>query len=373
MLKGCICLGVLLWSATGMAQFSDNFESADRIGQWQIFQSGDPVYYQSLMYGDSLLEGESLEETAGRLVIVCGPTYWYADVTGPYVYQMTWGDFTATTSVRSLDRNDLSDPPDHEYNSTGLILRNPDASGGQNYIMTNLGMQSVANGIGSESKTTFNSMSILYLDPDEHEGEVRIMRTGTVIRTYKRTAGDADFVLLDEFDRSDIPDTVQIGMVLNGYSADPDIRGEFEYIRFHGGDCRIVRNSEDDGISSLREAIDCANPGDTIRFDHLTLTDTIDLSTGPIQIDKDLVLLNPSPEPIVIRGSGLTTLVSVAPGVQVTVEGLHFVGLDQIVEQVILNQGILRLIDCTLIADLPEESTILNEGTLTLLGNCFFR
>lgn len=383
--SGCVCayltvtvksyasvLLLLALSQYGFAQFSDDFEDSGRIGLWQIYQSGDPDYYQSLMYGDSLLEGELLDSTEGVLVITCGPVYWYAAVTGPYVYQLTWGDFTATTTVHSRDRDDLTQPPDHEYNSTGLIVRNPDASSGQNYVMTNLGMQSAGNGIGSESKTTFNSTSILYLDPDEHQGQVRIVRTGTVIRTYKRTVSDTAFVLLDEFDRPDIPDTVQIGMVLNGYTPDPDIRGEFEEIRFHGGDCRVVRHGSDSGVSSLRAAVSCAAPGDTIRFDGVTLTDTIDLHSAPLFIDDDVVILNEGGN-VVIRSSGLESLIEIAEGASVIIDGIDFVGTDTDLQQVILNEGALSLQNCRLTGHLPQESTIHNLGTLTLSGSCEFR
>jgi hypothetical protein len=367
----CLILSLLTLQVSG--QYSDHFEDMSGMHHWQIFHSGDPVYYESLMYSDSLLEGSVLTDTEGRLVMVCGATYWYAGVTGPYVYQLTWGDFSATTRVWSLDRNDPSMPPQYEFNSTGLILRNPDASNGQNYVMTNLGMQAYANGIGTESKTTINSISTLYLDPDDYEGEVRITRTGTMIRTYKRTGGDIDFVLLDEFDRPDIPDTVQIGMVLNGYTNTPDIRGEFDYIHFNGGDCRIVRNTSDTGINSLREAIACAEAGDTITFDHVLLTDTIEVDSEPLLIDKNLVLLNARSNRIALRGTGLSSVISIPNGIQVTIQGIAFIGTDNPEQHVILNQGSLSLVDCTVNAEMPAESAVMNEGTLIIRGQCDIR
>jgi len=367
------CLTLLLFSTPAFAQFSDDFRNSSGLSNWQIFHSGDPVYYESLMYGDSLIEGNNLTDTEGHLAMICGPTYWYANVTGPYVYQLTWGDFTATTRVWSFDRNDPSGPPQFEFNSTGLIVRNPDVANGQNYVMTNLGMQAYANGIGSESKTTIDSESTLYLDPDEYEGEVRITRIGSIIRTYKRTAADTAFVLLDEFDRPDIPDTVQIGMVLNGYTDTPDIRGEFDYIYFDGGDCRIVRNEMNAGTSSLRDAVSCAAHGDTIFFDHVMLTDTIDLTTGPLEINKDLVFLNEQNTSVALRGSGLSSILWIGPDAHVEIYGMAFIGTESPGQEVILNQGSLALIDCSVNAQMPAESTVMNEGTLIIRGNCDIR
>ncbi len=347
-----------LFHANLQAQYSDDFENANTIHQWQIFQSGNLVYYESLVLHDSLIEGDMLTGSTGKLVMISGATYWYADVTGPYVYQMTWGDFTATTSVRSLDRDNTLVPPQREYNSTGLILRNPNVASGQNYIMTNLGYQSNANQLGSESKTTINSTSTLFLDPDLHEGVVRIQRIGTLIRTYKRTAGDADFVLLDEFNRPDIPDTVQIGMVQNGYTDNPDIRGEFEYIDFTGGDCRIVRNANDSGVSSLREAISCAQPGDTITFDHVTLYDTIEVTSEPLLIDKDIILWNTDPDSVTIDGVNLPLVIDIVSGVTVTIVGVHLSNENDTGQFVIRNQGSLSLVNCTFSGDTALDSVI---------------
>lgn len=349
------------------AQLSDDFEQMYLIGQWQIFHPGDSEYYQSIMYHDSLIEGEGLSGSQGKLVMTSGHTYWYADVTGPFIYQLTWGDFTATADVRSLDRDNTDAPPQSEFNSTGLLVRNPEDTYGQNYIMTNLGMQSYANQIGSESKTTVGSISTLFLDPDLHEGEVRITRTGSLIRTYKRTGDDTDFVLLDEFDRPDIPDTVQIGMILNGYTDDPDIRGEFEQIHFSGGDCRVVRHGEDAGINSLRDAIACAVNGDTIRFDHVLLPDTLTVTSLPLVIDKDLVFFSNSAS-VIVQGSGLQSLMDITPDHNVTLIGLNLFASDHQGTSVIYNAGTLSLIDCTVSANLDLPLLIENTGVLIVNG-----
>lgn len=368
-LRLCIasCM-VLVLHISLCAQYSDHFTDNAQLTQWSIFSQGDPAYYQSLVYNDSLIGGQMLSGTEGKLVITCGNTYWYANVTGPYVYQRTWGDFTATTYVRSLDRDNTGVPPQSEFNSTGLIVRNPVTTFGENYIMVNLGMQSHANQIGSESKTTQGSTSTLYLDPDLHEGEVRIERIGTTIRTYKRTGSDPEFVLLDVFDRPDIPDTVQIGMVLNGYTDDPDIRGEFDYIYFSGGDCRIVRNGNDAGAGSLRAAIACAQDGDTITFDWAILADTIFLTSEGLLIETNLVL-DTRGTPVIIHGTGLETLLDVSASAQVTCIGVVFVAEDHQGVAMVRNVGSLSLVSCAMTGVVPE-SVVENLGELFISGEC---
>ena len=361
-----MCFLLCICGPMSMAQLSDDFERLQGFEKWTIFQSGDPDYYQSLMCNDSLIEGQTLANTAGRLVITCANTFWFSSTTGPYVYQLTWGDFTATTSVQALNRTNTSVPPSAQFNSAGLIVRNPSTALGQNYIMTNLGMQSSANGVGSESKTTFNSNSTLFLDPDLNYGEVRIERTGTEIRTYKRTGSDSAFVLLDIFDRPDIPDTVQIGMVLNGWTSAPDIRGEFNWIRFEGGDCRIVRNTADSGPNSLRSAINCAEDGDTILFDNTVWGDTIDLDSVIIT-DKQLSLLGDFEHPIVIQSAGNPVFQILNDG-NMAIQDLGIEGTAEPGEYLIENSGTLLLRDVNFGSNGTPGSTIRNQGQLTIEG-----
>ena len=57
---------------------------------------------------------------------------------------------------------------------------------------------------------------------------------------------------------------------------------------------RIVMNNSDADLLSLRERIEAACPGDTIRFDGLLMGDTIQLTGPEIEINKDLIIIGDS-------------------------------------------------------------------------------
>ncbi len=130
----------------------------------------------------------------------------------------------------------MGNAPTSDYNSAGLLIRDPDTEGNENFIMCNLGFQSYANGVGTETKNTDDGISTLYLNPDEREGLVRICRVGNVFRTFKQTGDDTDWVLLLEQERLDLPNTLQVGLIANGWDPQgtnpPNTRAEFDFIHY---------------------------------------------------------------------------------------------------------------------------------------------
>ena len=103
----------------------------------------------------------------------------------------------------------------------------------KNYIMLNIGRQSssIPTGVGSETKTTVNSSSSLFLDQGNNSGELILCRVGDDFRSYKFLDGEAGWTLLDVFSRPDLPSSLQVGMIVNAFSAPADIRAEFDFIR----------------------------------------------------------------------------------------------------------------------------------------------
>lgn len=65
----------------------------------------------------------------------------------------------------------------------------------------------------------------------------------------------------------------------------------------------LVSTTGDDGIGSLRQVISCAQAGDTLRFSPSINGDSIQLTSGEILIDKDLVILGNGPDSTIIDGS----------------------------------------------------------------------
>jgi hypothetical protein len=68
--------------------------------------------------------------------------------------------------------------------------------------------------------------------------------------------------------------------------------------------CTYVSNTADSGNGSLRAAVQCASPGDTIQFLNFIRQDTIRLTTSSLMINKDLTISKPEGWNMVIASLG---------------------------------------------------------------------
>lgn len=69
------------------------------------------------------------------------------------------------------------------------------------------------------------------------------------------------------------------------------------------GASNVVTNSNDSGAGSLRNAIISACPGDTITFDMNQITGPIILTSGELNIGKDLTIQGPTAQGLTISGN----------------------------------------------------------------------
>jgi photosystem II stability/assembly factor-like uncharacterized protein len=113
-------------------------------------------------------------------------------------------------------------------------------------------------------------------------------------------------------------------------------------------ECGTVVNTKDSGNGSLREAIDCAMSGDTIRLHSLLANKSIRISTSPLVINKNLVILGQQSQNI--------TISSVIPQVP-TVSSIFNISVGQnvIFKNFKIDGGYG-----------PEGNAIINSGNLTL-------
>ncbi|NES02452.1 MAG: DUF4347 domain-containing protein [Okeania sp. SIO2F4] len=70
-----------------------------------------------------------------------------------------------------------------------------------------------------------------------------------------------------------------------------------------------VTNNNDSGAGSLRQAIADANPGDTIEFDPSLANQTITLTSGQLEIDKDLTLDGGNARNLTISGNNASRII----------------------------------------------------------------
>jgi hypothetical protein len=147
---------------------------------------------------------------------------WFMASRGFLMYRLTTGDFRATAHVIATKTSDPSLPAggNGSVQLGGLMARN---GGGvaQNYVHIVVGDD--GDGSSIETKTTTNSVS-LWTGPawPSTEADLRICRIGTRFGLYQRFTTADPWVEAVEYDRPDLPASLQVGIDL--YTNDePDI------------------------------------------------------------------------------------------------------------------------------------------------------
>src|SRR5256885_6912768 len=83
-----------------------------------------------------------------------------------------------------------------------------------------------------------------------------------------------------------------------------------------------VVNTNDSGPGSLRQALVEANDGDTINFDSSLNGQKITLTSGQLNVDKDVTISGPGAKNLAVDGNRQSRVFYVNPGKTVTVDSL---------------------------------------------------
>ncbi len=236
-------------SGTGSPEpegFDDEFDDPATLSQWTRLHEteGEDAPYSTL---DVSMTSD------GRLTMTPTAGGWYGDFSGPFLYKDLSGDFVVEVTVSADRVGSPGSPPTGLYNSAGLMVRDPaSSSGSENWIIHNVGNQSLEVGLSSEGKTTTNSNSVLDLTPVSGmtAGMLRICRVGSEFILARQLDGEDAWMVTNSYNRSDMPGALQVGLMTNGWNsngtepdlgASPDVVGTFEYIRMWrpdgAGDC----------------------------------------------------------------------------------------------------------------------------------------
>ena len=167
------------------------------------------------------------------MVIEPARSGWFETSRGVLLYKLVEGDFVVQTHVNAGNTADRNLAPQTPFNSAGLMARNPaSASGPENYVMYNVGFQRDDVGVATEAKDTRDSVSELTFRNGFHSGVLVICRIGQTFEMWRRLDDEANWIQTNTFDRPDLPTTLQVGIVVNGFEPPVTITAEFDYVRF---------------------------------------------------------------------------------------------------------------------------------------------
>lgn len=266
MRKGGVIL-ILIFSSLvlkgQLTKLSDEFNRTCSLGDWsnvEIVEGWPETHLESYDINVS---------NSGRLTMIPWTTAWYNDYRSNLLFKEVSGDFIFTIFVNSSNKVG-DDQPSSTFSLSGAMIRTPtgitDATsewttGNQNYVFLSIGSANVTNVPKFEVKSTINSNSVLNFNPVSGlSALIRLVRIDGAILVLYQIPGEA-FVLRQRYDRSDMPDTLQVGMVtytdwpkVNSYSYafhnfntlnsdlnpdpssgqpfNPDLIGTFDYARF---------------------------------------------------------------------------------------------------------------------------------------------
>jgi hypothetical protein len=220
--------------ADPFAGSSDEFDDAATLrARWQIRHEVENTPPQFTLFDID-------QSNDGQLTIQPTVSGWYGTSTGPYLYQTVRGDILLETSLVAGRVGLVDIPPTQPFNSGGIVLRDPvHGPGADNWVMVNIGHQ--AQFVGTETKTTTDSASVLLLDDAPHRGRLRLCRVGTTYVMARFLSNDAGWREIRRYERPDLPDEVQLGLVTNGWNSQgerpnanvaPDLYARFDYARF---------------------------------------------------------------------------------------------------------------------------------------------
>ena len=202
-----------------LSLLSDRFDGASLDPSWGRFQTG--------VLGIAT-EGGSLHLT------LLNSALWFQTSRGPFLHKMVQGDFTATATVHARRASAPQSAPTQLIHLGGLMARNPagdNAGQPENYVFIVLGIDE--NDLSVETKSTTNSQSN-YQGPSwpAPDAELRLCRRGAAFRLYKRAMGSESWTLAQTYVRPDLPETLQVGPVVYGPSATPDLQVIFDEVLF---------------------------------------------------------------------------------------------------------------------------------------------
>jgi hypothetical protein len=138
--------------------------------------------------------------------------------------------------------------------------------------------------------------------------------------------------------------------------------------------CKEVSNTFDSGNGSLRDAIGCAMPGDTITFLNFIKDDTIRLTSSELLLSRQITIRKPDAWNLAIESTGNFPVFQINNGA--TLENLRLIAGNSSGVRGIYNLGnsIFKNLDILdPLSDNGQGNTILNHGVISIQSDVHVR
>lgn len=166
----------------------------------------------------------TLEDTNNTITLSLDQNaLWFENDSGGLAYQNIIGDFVLSAKVLVRRKSDDTQAPNCNVCLGGLMARNPNSTNAENYVHLVSGNipeteNDGADELGIEYKSTTDNISAFTAVPDgSSDHELKIQREGNNFLMSYRTIGASDWVLIQTYDRPNLPETLQVGF--NIYTA----------------------------------------------------------------------------------------------------------------------------------------------------------
>lgn len=133
----------------------------------------------------------------------------------------------------------------------------------------------------------------------------------------------------------------------------------------------LVTNTNDSGPGSLRNAIDCLPANGVMTFSPALSGQTLQLTSGPLYITKNLSLLQTASAKMNIHGAPNASVFDVSKGVQLYLRNINIYTSNGSLGRAIFNRGLLSLDDTDIFEpfqNMGSGSSIENNGDVNILG-----
>lgn len=222
----CVFLSLLVSEISygQKCSFSDEFEGEILDSSWQHFQS---EYY-------------SVQLSNGQLTMDIEESYcnnncpWFHSQSAGFIYKTIIGDFELQSIVHSVEASgaNAGDDINNDTQLGGLMARDG-SSGTENYVFNVVGTRFDIPSVETKSTTNNNSGTIEHFGISNTVAELRMTRNGTIFQMYSKDIGASTWIHRSTFNRPDLPDTLQVGIIAYAFQSYPeDLAVKFDYAKF---------------------------------------------------------------------------------------------------------------------------------------------